>query len=115
MAEFLSDNWFDALIERVGGVAVDPAITMTLQQTVEADSTVVWHTIIADGTVRVSRGEAMAADVRLLTDLVTATGINQGTISAQRAFLDGDLQIGGDLQALMAARDSLADLSLFTD
>ncbi len=115
MAEFLSDNWFDALIKRAGDVAVDPAIAMILQQTVEADSTVVWHMVIADGTIRVSRGEASEADVRLLTDLATATGIHDGTISAQRAFLDGDLQIGGDLHALMAARDSLADLSLFTD
>lgn len=115
MAEFLSDNWFDALIERAGSVVADPAITIVLQQTVEADSTVIWHTVIADGQVHVAQGGAEKADVRLLTDLATGTGINDGTISAQRAFLDGKLQIGGDLHGLMAARDSLAGLSLFTE
>ena len=114
MADFLTDEWFDAMIERAAGAIASPAITMTLQQTVTTDSTVVWHTIIAGGTVQTVRGEAATADVRLVTNLATAKGINDGTVSAQRAFLDGELQIGGDLNALMAAREALAGLKLST-
>jgi len=114
VADFLSDEWFDAVIERAASTSADPAITMTLQQTVTTDAFVVWHTIIAGGVVQVVRGEAATADVRLVTNLATAKGINDGTISAQQAFLDGKLQIGGDIHALMAAREALAGLALFT-
>lgn len=102
------------MIERAASTVASPALTMTLQQTVTTDSIVAWHTIIAGGAVQIVRGEAAVADVRLVTNLATAKGINDGTVSAQRAFLDGDLQIGGDLRALMAAREALAGLALFT-
>lgn len=114
MAEFLTDDWFQSLAQRAAETAVDPAISLTLQQTVEAENPIVWHTVIASGTVRIERGEAEAADVRLRSNFATAEGISNGSLSAQRAFLDGDLQIGGDLRSLMAARESLAGLSLLT-
>jgi len=113
VAEFLSDDWFAALIAQASETSADPMINITLQQTVESGDPIIWHTTISEGTVRVTRGATDSADVRLRSDLATAAGIHDGSISAQRAFLDGTLRIGGDLVALMAARESLARISLF--
>ena len=112
MALFLSDDWFDALIAQAKATPPAPGLTITLQQTVDAEMPIVWHTMINDDGVTVARGEAASPDVRLRSDLATAAGIHDGSVSAQRAFLDGTLQIGGDLHALMAARETLAGLSL---
>lgn len=71
-----------------------------------------WHVVIADGTVRIDRDPNTEADVRIVTDRATATGIQAGSVSAQRAFLDGRLRIGGDVQSLMAHRDQIAELGL---
>ncbi len=112
MAEFLSDDWFDSIAARAAATVADPEIRLTLQQTVDNDPPITWHTVIANGVVSIQRGAAEAADVRLVSDAVTAERIHAGSLSAQRAFLDGHLRIGGDLAALMAAREALATISL---
>jgi hypothetical protein len=37
-----------------------------------------------------------------------AADIHAGRLSAQRAFLDGDLRIGGDIDALLERRGEMA-------
>ena len=70
-----------------------------------------WQVQIAEGSVVIVRPGSQDADVRIVTDRETAAGINE-EISAQRAFLDGRLQIGGDVQALLTHREALTELGI---
>ena len=67
-----------------------------------------WHFRFADGAVRVHAGSDVDADVWLTSDEATAEAIQSGQLSAQRAFLDGVLQIGGDMTLLLTHRRALA-------
>ena len=112
MAAFLSDAWFAELETKAGNASPPTELDFTLEQVVDGDPTESWQVQIRDGRVRVVRDSDREADVRLRTDRTTATGIHAGEISAQRAFLDGRLQIGGEVQALMNHREALAELGL---
>ncbi len=107
MTEFLSDGWFDSLEAMATQAEIDAGIHLVVQQTVEGESPISWQIRLERGTVVVARGVAADADVRLTSDRATALGIHRGEISAQRAFLDGKLRIGGDIAALMADRHAL--------
>lgn len=72
---------------------------------------VVYHVTIDDGTVRITPGPADSPDIRFTQDHDTATGIASGRVSAQRAFMTGRLQVGGDLQLLVEQADVLAALT----
>lgn len=50
------------------------------------------------------------AGVTMTLDWEVATGIAQGAGSAQRAFLDGRLKIGGDVGLLLGHQKELADI-----
>ena len=111
MSEFLSDEWFMAIEAEAANAEVPDGLALSIEQVVTGESTVRWQIRIgADGIV-VDRAPTTAADVRITTDRDTATRIQAGQASAQRAFLDGSLQIGGDIQALMDHRQALADLA----
>ena len=111
MADFLSDAWFDALEARAGGADAPTDLRLSIAQEITGENPTGWQVIVGDGAVRIDRNPTTDADVRITTDRVTATGIQAGTISAQRAFLDGRLRIGGDVQALMDHREALAGLA----
>ena len=111
MSEFLSDEWFAAIEAEAANAVVPDGLALSIEQIVTGEPTVRWQIRIgADGVV-LERNPSAAADVRITTDRDTATRIQAGDASAQRAFLDGSLQIGGDIQALMTHRQALADLA----
>ncbi len=110
MTTFLSDEWFDELA--AAATAARPPADLELsieQQIVDGES---WTVRIGAGTAELQRGGSDDADIRIVTDAVTAEGIRNGTVSAQRASLDGQLRIGGDVAALIEHREVLAALAL---
>jgi putative sterol carrier protein len=108
MAEFLSAAWI-AELDAAAAEATAPAdLRVVVQQLVvdEAGGEVAAYAVrIGDGRVRVETGRAPDADVTLTAAREVAAAIARGERSAQRAFLDGDLRVGGDLtRALDASR-----------
>ena len=95
----------DALIE--GWRMEHPDVRFTLEQRIEGDNTATWHVEIAEGRLRVGTGPGRDCTVWLTIPRPVAEGIRVGVLSAQRAFLDGDLRIGGDVGALLAHRSAL--------
>lgn len=89
----------------------DPALSIKVEQRISGPQPIVWHVSIDGGVVRAASGPSVDATVTLTSSLDTASAIHRGELSAQRAFLDGALQIGGDLQALIDNRAVLAEVS----
>ena len=112
--QFLSDDWVAALDAAAKTVEVEPDTSIVIEQTVRRDGPdVIWHSTVAEGSIRLTPGAAAGPDVRLSCDSATASAISTGRLSAQRAFLDGRLHLDGDVRALMEARpalDVLADV-----
>ncbi|HEX6238398.1 MAG TPA: SCP2 sterol-binding domain-containing protein [Acidimicrobiales bacterium] len=120
---YLGPEWMDAarralaederLAERTTGVR------LTLEQAVDAGpdgGEIRWHIVIDDGSVTLAEGPAQRFDVRFTTSYDTAAQIATGRLSAQRAFVDGRLRIGGDLTVLVAHQRALASLEdVFAD
>lgn len=111
MAPFASPEWIDDLARAAADVAVDPGIRLTVEQHLTGEAASTWHVTIADGVVRIAAGAAPEAEISLTSSFATAAAIHEGRLSAQRAFLDGDLRIGGDLQTLIAHRGALAGVA----
>lgn len=114
MVEFLSDEWLDALDAAATSVAssrIDDG-NLVVQQVVTDDgvSDHAYYIEVREGRVRVRRGLAAEATLRFTTDRPTATAIARGDESAQAAFIQGRLRVGGDTRALTAHADLLARL-----
>lgn len=113
---YLSAEWFDAASEAVSAddalAAALAGVALTIEQVVVdgggAGATVTWHVAIADGKVALAAGPAPRADVRFTTDRATAAAVASGTLSAQRAFVEGHLRVGGDLSALITHQRAVA-------
>jgi predicted lipid carrier protein YhbT len=110
MAGFLTDEWLDEL----GGVArratVDPALRLRVQQVVPdgpEGHEVAYVVEVAGGTVAVHTGRH-DADITFTQDLATAQAIHRGELSAQAAFMEGRLRLGGDLRAVIDRAGALA-------
>ena len=112
MADFLTSSWFAELTARAAELRPPAALELSIEQRIDDEPQECWQVRIAGGGVEIVRSPVKEADVHIITDRATATGIQAGEISAQRAFLDGRLRIGGDVQALMNHRDALAELGL---
>ncbi|QXC60389.1 SCP2 sterol-binding domain-containing protein [Aquihabitans sp. G128] len=116
MLSFLSPEWLGALDE---AARLDPALATATaaidlvveQRVTEPDgSEVAYHVVFDHGRVSVVGGPAQEATVRFRQDRATALAIAAGVDSAQRAFMTGRLQVGGDLRVLLDQQDALAAL-----
>jgi hypothetical protein len=109
VAEFLSDAWFEALEEAARGATVDPDLRVVIQQVIPdgPDGEVAFAVVVADGLVSLRRGRVDAPDITFTQDCATAEAIHLGRLSAQTAFIDGRLRLGGDLRALIDRAASL--------
>jgi putative sterol carrier protein len=109
VVRFLTDEWVDAL---------DRAVPDELDADRSLDGLVIgyvvddfaYHLAFGDGRVRVQRGEAGDATVTFRCDRETAEAIARGESSAQRAFMAGQLRIGGDASALLRSHAAIASL-----
>lgn len=117
MVPFLSDAWIRALDdaarsdERLADLAAGPALVVQQEVVGGPTGDVTYHLRIAEGEVRFATGPADDADVRFRQDHDTAVAIASGRSSAQRAFMSGHLQVGGDLRVLVDRAELLAALA----
>lgn len=116
MVAFLSDEWVDALDRAASGDA-DLAerceeISLVIEQEVTGGpmGSVTYHVVLDRGRAAVRPGPADAPTVRFSQDYETAAAIALGTGSAQRAFMTGQLRVGGDLRVLLDHGDALSQL-----
>lgn len=123
MLKFLSPDWIEAL-DRAGRPADDeptsdpapgpaePGHVVIEQRVVDAghDDVVYVVSVTASG-VRVQAGPAPSPDVVFTLGRATATAIAQGTLSAQAAFMAGDLHLDGNTGALLQSQAALTDLA----
>lgn len=89
---------------RATSIRLDPPVPVPLgigYRTVHPDgSTVDWR-IVAEGTGVTVDDRFDDADITLSCDADTAAALTSGALSVQRAVLDGRLELGGDLTALV--------------
>ena len=123
MPDYLSPEWFATATELVATASAEgrfapttAGVHLVVEQTVHRpdDSVAVWHVVIDDGSMALIAGPAADgarhADLTFSCDLATATGVRDGTIGAQSAFIDGRLRLGGDITALLAHGEMFATL-----
>lgn len=110
MADFATEDWIRETAERLDGAEADPALSLVLEQQVR-DPDAAWHVTLADGAVSVASGPHGDPTLRLSSTHAVALAIHQGELSAQRAFLDGDLRIGGEINALIEHRAALSAIA----
>lgn len=108
MADFGTDAWIARLQRQAAGLSVPADAALRIEQ--RLDDGAVWHLVIADGTVAAHPGPDPEADVTITTSRATAAAIAAGEQSAQRAFLDGDFRVGGDVPTLLTNRSVLATI-----
>ncbi|MEQ1787900.1 MAG: SCP2 sterol-binding domain-containing protein [Acidimicrobiales bacterium] len=111
MAGFLTDAWFDELDAAGRASSIDGDVRLVIQQIVPDgdDGREVAYVVEATGgTIRVWRGRADAPDITFTQDRVTAEAIHRGELSAQTAFIEGRLRLGGDLRSVIDRASALA-------
>jgi putative sterol carrier protein len=113
--EYLSPAWFEAADRALRAdtalAAAAERVHLVLQQTVDDPPPgTTWHIRIDDGSVSLSPGPADDATVTFRCDRATALDVHRGRTSAQAAFMAGNLQVGGDIGALLAHQELLAGL-----
>jgi hypothetical protein len=111
MAGFLTDEWLDELAGVARGASVDPTLHLRVQQVVPdgPDGREVAYVVeVGGGTVSVHRGRRDGVDLTFTQDLATAQAIHRGELSAQAAFMEGRLRLGGDLRAVIDRAGALA-------
>lgn len=115
MPKYLSPAWIaeaDALLRASEILSTQSkGIWLVLEQRVsDGDTETVWQVRFADGVVSMTAGSADAADVVFVSDVATAEGIRTGSLSAQAAFIAGDLRVEGSINALLEHGELFASL-----
>ncbi|MEO7571798.1 MAG: SCP2 sterol-binding domain-containing protein [Acidimicrobiales bacterium] len=111
MAGFLTDRWLDELGAAAREAELPPELRLVVQQVIPdgPDGVEVAYAVeVAGGTMAVRRGRCDHADVTFTQDLATARAIHRGELSAQAAFMEGRLRLGGDLRAVIERAGDLA-------
>ncbi len=104
MAAFLTDQWFDDLEAAARDTSIPLDVRLVIQQVIPGgaeDDEVAYVLTAADGAITVRRGQAEAPDITFTQDRATAEAIHRGELSAQTAFIEGRLRLGGDLRAVI--------------
>ena len=104
MAGFLTDAWLDDLDAAARAAEVTTAAPLILQQIVPdgpEGHEVAYALVVADGRLRVERGRVPQPDLTFTQDRATAEAIHRGELSAQAAFMQGRLRLGGDLRGVI--------------
>lgn len=121
MAQFLSPEWLVELEEAARShdrlAELTGATRLVIEQRVVPDTGpgndapgFVYHLALDHGTVSVAEGPAADPTVTFTQTPELARAIATGEESAQRAFMTGDLRVGGNLQELLIHQQVLAEL-----
>jgi hypothetical protein len=111
VAEFLTDAWVDELATEAGAASFPPDVHVTVQQIVPdgpEGHEVTYVVEAAGGRLSVRSGRADHPDITFTQDRATAEAIHRGEQSAQVAFMEGRLRLGGDLRTVIGDAAALA-------
>lgn len=103
---YLSDEWIDAADAAVAGLTptAEPfAVSYLISGGPDGDRS--YTLTLGPEVVGVRKGAGAAVSLRMSWE--TACSIAGARLSSQRAFLDGDIRIDGDPQALLGQRNGL--------
>jgi putative sterol carrier protein len=110
---YLSPEWLAELQAAASGTV--PDLTGRADVVVQHEiggpgGDVIFHVVIGDQGVTVLPGPADGATVTFTEDAATAAAITRGELSAQAAYMSGQLRVRGDVSALAANGAVLAAL-----
>ena len=110
--KFLTDAWVSALDQSATTQISPTDATLVIEYRVgdESADAFVYQIRFDAGTVTVTRGADASATVVLTADRTTAQRIATSELSAQAAFMAGQLRLDGDTMALVRNHDALAKL-----
>ncbi len=113
MPEMFTGEWVAWLDSVLSQCPVTGAVDLVVEHRVagEDGSVFCWHVRVAEGRVSAAAGPAGAGSgesvVSFASDRETARAIAVEGKSAQRAFAQGRMRLGGDAQLLIAARPAM--------
>jgi len=119
VTRYLSDEWIAANAIEVAcnsdqlwfaGGAVAIGLTNVVTGTAPDGEHVVYHVSASDGAVHFGPGPANPEHICLQQSHATAVAVVTGAVSAQEAFIRGDVVVRGDQQRLLDARPLLVAL-----
>ncbi len=115
---YLSDEWFAHATSGVADLRFEPSdkSPVTFSYVVDglpdthprAGQTIRYHISLkpSEGTAVLGQGEDRG-DVQFVLQYATALDVGSGSRSGSRAFLDGDIRVGGDVAVLIARSNEL--------
>jgi putative sterol carrier protein len=112
MPRYLSPEWFAAAQHAAAGNAALQTATAGAHVVVEheitggPDGDVRFHVVVDHGRVEIVNAPAEAPTVTFVQNYETAAAIGRGELSAQGAFLTGNLRVRGDLPRLVDELDA---------
>lgn len=122
VSRFLTNEWIAELHRaaqsspRLAQAAADADLTVQHMVTDGPLGEFCYHVVLRQGVVAVRSGSVSEADVTFTLDYSTAAAIASGSESAQGAFVEGNLRLGGRVDTLLRHRSPLADLDdVFAD
>ena len=105
MSDFLSDQWFEELNERLATGAALPSDARACQVVVEfehAPSTLPHAlTLTVNEGARVAPGDSRGADVILRLSIEDAKALSAGELDSASALRDGRLKVRGDVNVVV--------------
>lgn len=105
--QYLSEEWLQAASTAVAELDAESVCLRVGYRVTDAPDHVVSYTLVlGDGTARFEVGTA-DVDASLTLSYELAVAIATGTASAQRAFLDGEIRLGGSVTALLGSAPPL--------
>lgn len=108
MTPYLSDEWLSAAAESVAGLEpVDGALSVAVTVTDGPNGDRSYRMLLGPDQVTVD-DQVDSATATMALAWADAAAIAQGQSSAQRAFLDGRLRIGGDVSSLLGHQEAMA-------
>lgn len=113
MAGSFTAAWLDDLAAAARTASIPNEVRLTIQQVVldGPDGQELAYVVeAADGGLSVRPGRADHPDVTFTQDLATALAVQRGELSAQAAFIEGRLRLGGDLRAVLQGAGILATI-----
>lgn len=123
--KFLSQEWVDAVNDRLAGDAEFASRTAATDVSLQFEVTeapagdVHYYANIKEGTARFALGDMEGADATVKNNYDTAAAISKGDLNTQAAFIGGKLKVEGNLAKIMmnqaaftAVADSLKDLEV---
>lgn len=114
--KYLSDEWANAMQSAVnaddGFQKVAGGVSLGVQQNVTGgpDGDVTYHMGIKDGAAFCAIGALDGADLTINQTYDTAVAIAKGELNLQNAFMQGQIQVTGNIAIAMQYQTQLASL-----